>query len=225
MTVSVPALILLTFLVAQRLGELALSRRNTRRLLSRGATEYGAGHYPYMVGLHGAWLLTLIWFGIGQDLSLPWLAVFVALQLVRVWIIWSLGERWTTRIIVLPEPLITKGPFAWARHPNYLLVIAEILTVPMIFGLPVVAAVFSALNAAMLVVRISTEEEALTKGREGSLHHREMLSEQFEHRIGADGRPEKEALRVVAAELRQFLGILFRLDALGDDIHFKIARH
>lgn len=165
MTVSVPALILLAFLVAQRLGELALSRRNTARLLAKGATEHGAGHYSYMVGLHGAWLLTLIWFGIGQDLSLPWLAVFVALQLARVWIIWSLGERWTTRIIVLPAPLVTKGPFAWTKHPNYLLVIAEMLTVPMIFGLPVVAAVFSALNAAMLVVRISTEEEALTKWR------------------------------------------------------------
>ena len=130
-----------------------------------GAIEHGASHYPYMVGLHGAWLLTLIWFGTGQALSLPWLAVFVVLQVMRVWVIWSLGERWTTRIIVLPAPLVKRGPYAWTRHPNYLLVIAEIVTVPMIFGLPIAAAVFSALNAAMLVVRISAEEEALAKLR------------------------------------------------------------
>ncbi len=165
MSVSLPALILLIFLVVQRLFELALSRRNTRRLLAKGASEYGAAHYPYMIALHGAWLAALVWFGIGQALSLPWLAVFVVLQALRVWIIVSLGGRWTTRIIVSPEPLVTRGPFARARHPNYLLVIAEILTVPMILGLPTVAAIFSALNAAMLTVRIGAEEEALARWR------------------------------------------------------------
>lgn len=165
MSVTTPALILLIFLVIQRLCELVLSSRNTKRLLARGATEYGAGHYPYMIGLHGAWLIALVWFGLGQSLSLSWLAIFVALQVVRVWIIYSLGDRWTTRIIVLSEPLVTKGPFAWTRHPNYLLVIAEIFTVPMIFGLPDVAAMFSALNAAMLTVRISAEDAALAKWR------------------------------------------------------------
>ncbi|MEX3011523.1 isoprenylcysteine carboxyl methyltransferase family protein [Hoeflea sp. TYP-13] len=165
MSVSLPALILLVFLVVQRLCELLLSGRNTRRLLAKGATEYGAGHYPYMIGLHGAWFAALAWFGIGQILSFPWLAVFVALQAMRVWIICSLGSRWTTRIIVLPAPLVTTGPFAWVKHPNYLLVIAEIFTVPMIFGLPTVAAIFSALNAAMLTVRISAEEAALAQWR------------------------------------------------------------
>ncbi len=165
MSVSLPALLLLIFLVVQRLGELILSNRNTRRLLEQGAAEVGAGHYPAMIALHAAWLVALVWFGIGQALSLPWLAVFVILQALRVWIISSLGSRWTTRIIVLPEPVVTRGPYAWTRHPNYLLVIAEIFTVPMIFGLPVVAAVFSALNAAMLVVRISAEEAALARWR------------------------------------------------------------
>lgn len=165
MTVSLPALLLLIFLVVQRLGELVLSNRNTRRLLEQGATEVGAGHYPFMIVLHGTWLVALVWFGIGQTLSLGWLAVFAVLQVLRVWILWSLGSRWTTRVIVLPEPVVTKGPYAWTRHPNYLLVIAEIFTVPMIFGLPMVAAVFSALNAAMLVVRISEEEAALAQWR------------------------------------------------------------
>ena len=87
------------------------------------------------------------------------------LQLLRAWIIVSLGGRWTTRIIVVSDPLVTKGPFAWLKHPNYLVVIAEILTVPMILGLPVVAAVFSALNAAMLTIRISAEEAAIRRYR------------------------------------------------------------
>ncbi len=165
MSVSIPALCLLLFLVVQRLSELVLSKRNTKKLLAKGATEYGAEHYPLMIALHASWLVALVWFGIDQSLSMPWLALFVVLQAARVWILFSLGGRWTTRIIVLREPLVTRGPFAWLKHPNYLLVIAEVLTVPMIFGLPLVAAVFSALNAAMLTIRISAEEAALSELR------------------------------------------------------------
>ncbi len=165
MSISIPALLLLIFLVVQRLGELVLSSRNTRRLLERGGYEAGAEHYPVMVGLHASWLIALIYFGIDQPVSISWLAVFAVLQVLRAWIIHSLGGRWTTRIIVIGGPLVSKGPFAWFKHPNYLVVIAEILVVPMIFGLPVVAAVFSALNAAMLTVRISAEEVALQRYR------------------------------------------------------------
>ncbi len=165
MTISAPAVVLLCFLVAQRLCELALSNRNTKKLIARGAQEFGAEHYPYMVCLHGSWLIVLVIFGIGQSLSIWWLTLFVFLQFLRVWIVYSLGERWTTRIIVLREPLVTKGPFGWLRHPNYLLVIAEMLTVPMIFDLPYVAAIFSALNAAMLTIRIGEEEAALAELR------------------------------------------------------------
>jgi len=165
MSISIPALLLLIFLVIQRLGELILSSRNTRRLLARGAYEAGAEHYPFMICLHVSWLCALIYFGIDQPVSITWLAVFAVLQVLRAWIIYSLGGRWTTRIIVMGGPLVTKGPFAWVKHPNYMVVIAEILVVPMIFGLPIVAAVFSALNAAMLTVRISAEELALQRYR------------------------------------------------------------
>lgn len=165
MSISIAALMLLIFLVVQRLGELVLSSRNTRKLLERGAYEAGAEHYPIMVGLHASWLIALIYFGIDQPVSIAWLAVFAVLQLLRIWIIYSLRGRWTTRIIVIGEPLVSSGPFAWFKHPNYLVVIAEILVVPMILGLPVVAAVFSALNAAMLTVRISAEEAALQRYR------------------------------------------------------------
>lgn len=165
MSISIPALCLLVFLVAQRLGELVLARRNTRRLLAKGAYEVGAEHYPVMIALHVSWLAALVYYGIDQPVSIGWLAVFAVLQLLRAWIIFSLGGRWTTRIIVLSDPLVTKGPFAWIKHPNYLVVIAEVLTVPMILGLPVVAAVFSALNAAMLTIRISAEEAAIRRYR------------------------------------------------------------
>lgn len=165
MSISIPALLLLIFLVIQRLGELILSSRNTRRLLARGAYEAGAEHYPVMICLHASWLCALIYFGIDQPVSISWLAVFAVLQVLRAWIIYSLGGRWTTRIIVMGGPLVTKGPFAWFKHPNYLVVIAEMLVLPMIFGLPIVAAVFSALNAAMLTVRISAEEVALQRYR------------------------------------------------------------
>jgi methyltransferase len=165
MSISIPALCLLIFLVVQRLGELVLARRNTARLLAKGAYEVGAEHYPVMIALHVSWLAALVYFGIGQPVSIGWLVVFAVLQLLRAWIIFSLGGRWTTRIIVLSDPLVTKGPFAWLKHPNYLVVIAEILTVPMILGLPVVATVFSALNAAMLTIRISAEEAAIRRYR------------------------------------------------------------
>lgn len=165
MSISIPALCLLIFLVVQRLGELVLAQRNTRRLLAKGAYETGAEHYPLMIALHASWLAALVYYGIDQPVSIGWLAVFAVLQLLRAWIILSLGGRWTTRIIVVSDPLVTKGPFAWVKHPNYLVVIAEILTVPMILGLPVVAAVFSALNAAMLTIRISAEEAAIRRYR------------------------------------------------------------
>ncbi len=165
MSISIPALCLLIFLVVQRFGELVLARRNTRRLLAKGAYEVGAEHYPVMIALHVSWLAALVYYGIDQPVSIGWLAVFAVLQLLRAWIIFSLGGRWTTRIIVLSDPLVTKGPFAWVKHPNYLVVIAEILTVPMVLGLPVVAAVFSALNAAMLTIRTSAEEAAIRRYR------------------------------------------------------------
>lgn len=166
MDISIPAVLILAFLVLQRVAELVWSRRNTTRLLAKGASEFGAEHYPIIVAVHVAWLASLVFFGLGQPVEPVWFVLFVLLQLARVWIIASLGERWTTRIIVLNEPLVSRGPFSWLKHPNYLLVIAEIFTVSMMFDLPTVAAVFATLNAAVLVVRIGAEEEALATLRQ-----------------------------------------------------------
>jgi len=77
-----------------------------------------------------------------------------------------MGKRWTTRIIVVPgEQLVASGPYQYVRHPNYVLVTAEIACLPMVFGLWWTALVFSVLNAAMLYVRISAENAALAGSR------------------------------------------------------------
>ncbi len=160
--VSIPAALFIGFIVAQRLGELALARLNTARLLAKGAKEFGSSHYPLIVVLHTLWILALLVFGISNPVSLPWLIGFGFLQVFRIWILASLGERWTTRIIVLDEPLVRAGPYAIMRHPNYVLVVAEIFTTPMVLGLGWVAVLFSVLNAVVLLVRIRTEDAAIS---------------------------------------------------------------
>jgi methyltransferase len=156
-----PATLFLTFLICQRLSELVIAQRNTRALLAQGAREVGAAHYPFMVLMHAGWIGALVVFGWQNPVSLPWLALFALLQVGRVWILASLGRRWTTRIIVTPQPLIAKGPYRFMRHPNYALVVAEIIVAPMVLGLVWVAVVWTFLNAAMLFVRIKAENDAL----------------------------------------------------------------
>lgn len=157
--------LILGLVTLQRLGELVLSRRNTERLRGRGAYEVAPGHYPLIVALHAVWLVGLwfivVWRG-HADVSWPWLAVFLVLQVLRVWVLATLGERWTTRIIVLPgAPLVKSGPYRFVAHPNYCIVAAEILVLPLVFGLMWYGLVFSVLNAVVLWIRIRAEEAAL----------------------------------------------------------------
>jgi len=155
-------LLILALVTLQRLGELWLANRNTRRLLSQGAREHAPGHYPLIVAVHALWLATLWWFGLDRPLDIFWLAMFVIVEIARIWVLASLGPRWTTRIIVLPEaPLVRRGPYRFVNHPNYLVVVAEIVVLPLVFGLWPVALLFSALNAAALAIRIRAENAAL----------------------------------------------------------------
>lgn len=156
------SILLLALVTAQRLGELVLAARNTRRLKAQGAYEVAAGHYPLIVALHAAWLAGLWWLAWDRPLSLPLAALFLALEGLRVWVLASLGPRWTTRIIVLPgAPLVRRGPYRFFPHPNYAVVAGEILVLPLAFGLWAYALVFTALNAAVLFVRIRAETRAL----------------------------------------------------------------
>jgi methyltransferase len=158
--------LILGLVTLQRVGELVLARRNTARLLARGAYEVASGHYPLIVILHAAWLAGLwglVWRS-DATVDWAWLAVFVVLQGLRAWVIATLGVRWTTRIIVLPgAPLVREGPYRLMAHPNYLVVGAEILVLPLVFGLVWYGIAFSVLNALVLWVRIRAEEVALRR--------------------------------------------------------------
>ena len=157
-----PAIAILAFVTLQRLSELLLANTNTRCLLAMGAREYGRAHYPLIVALHGAWLGALWWLAPGRPIHIPFLILFALFQLGRMWVIRTLGDRWTTRIIVLPgAPLITGGPFRFVNHPNYLVVMGEIAVLPLVFGLWPLALLFSLLNAAVLWVRVRAENRAL----------------------------------------------------------------
>ena len=157
-----PSIALLTFVTAQRLSELVIARRNTTALFARGAREIAPDHYPYMVALHTGWLAGLWMLATGQPVQLFWFGLFMLLQVLRLWVLTTLGERWTTRIIILPgAPLVEGGPYRFFKHPNYMIVIGEIAALPLALGMPLYALVFSLLNAAVLTVRIRAENAAL----------------------------------------------------------------
>jgi methyltransferase len=154
-TLAIP---LLAFVTMERLAELWLARRNTAALLAKGAYEAAPGHYPLILLLHTSWLLGLWAIGWALPVNLFWLAVFLALQIPRIWVLATLGRRWTTRIIVLPgAPLVSSGPYRFVTHPNYLVVVAEIAVLPLCLGLPWYALVFSLANAVVLWIRIRAE--------------------------------------------------------------------
>jgi methyltransferase len=160
----ITSIVILALVTAQRLGELVLARRNTARLMAQGGVETGAGHYPLIVALHAAWLVGLFVLAWDRPVNWAWMALFVLLQLGRVWVIASLGARWTTRIITVPgETLVRRGPYRFVSHPNYLVVAAEIAVLPLAFGLPAFAVIFSVLNAAVLTIRIRSEAQALRR--------------------------------------------------------------
>ena len=151
----------------QRAGELILSHHNTRGLKARGAVEVAPRHYPLMVAVHAAWLISLWAFGRHQPLYVVALLFYLALQGLRFWVMRTLGSRWTTRIIILPgQPLVSAGPYRYLSHPNYAVVVGEIAVLPLVLGLPWLAVIFTILNAVVLVIRIRAENRALAASRE-----------------------------------------------------------
>lgn len=154
----------MSLVATQRLLELRLSKRNERRLRARGAVERGREHYPFMVALHSIWLISTLVDGALRKTRLYCLPLFIflAVQPLRYWAILSLRDRWNTRILVIPgEKLVSRGPYKYLSHPNYVVVAVEILAFPLIFGARLTALVFSTLNAILLTVRIKEEERAL----------------------------------------------------------------
>ena len=156
------ALLVLGYVTLARLVEMRIAQVNTARLLAMGAYEASPGHYRAILAMHVAWLGSLFWLAPGRAVVPGWLAVFALLQPLRVWVMAALGTRWTSRIIVVPgETLVTGGPFRLTRHPNYAIVVGEVASLPLAFGLVWVASVFSIANAVMLTIRIRAENAAL----------------------------------------------------------------
>ena len=160
--------VVLGLVVLQRVAELLYAARNTRRLLARGGVEIGAIQYPFFILLHTAWLASMALL-IPPSRAPNWtlLALYALLQPLRIWAIASLGPYWTTRIITVPgEPLVRRGAYRFFRHPNYIVVCAEIAVLPLAFGAVEIAIVFSVLNASLLSWRIRVEERALLTRRD-----------------------------------------------------------
>jgi methyltransferase len=160
---NTPLVWVLALVVIQRLGELVLASFNTRRLLARGAREVGARHYPLFVALHASWLIAIaLTTPIDEQPAWPLIGVFVVLQLIRVWVIATLGPYWTTRVITLDDaPIVRAGPYRFVRHPNYWVVVGEIAVLPLAFHDWPVAIVWSLLNALLLRHRLRVETAAI----------------------------------------------------------------
>jgi len=154
-------------LVVQRLVELRLAKNNEQNVREKGAVEYDAKGYKYIVLLHTGFFISLLVEKIFLNrefniFSIIFFIVFILTQLLRYWAISSLGKYWNTKILVVPDlNLITKGPYKYLRHPNYIAVIIEIAVIPLIFSCYITSVVFTLLNLIVLRRRIRIEEQAL----------------------------------------------------------------
>jgi methyltransferase len=150
------------FVIFQRLLELVIAKRNEKWLCSQGAVEYGQKHDPYIVMLHTLFIVSMIaeyLYRVGV-FNIVVMVVFLLLIVLKIWVISSLGRYWNTKILRVPHSIfIKKGPYKFFKHPNYIIVICEIIIIPLVFNLYFTAIIFSVLNAFMLWVRIREEEK------------------------------------------------------------------
>ncbi|MFC4354995.1 isoprenylcysteine carboxyl methyltransferase family protein [Chryseomicrobium palamuruense] len=157
------------FVIIQRIIELFIAKRNEEWIKSQGGYEVGKRHYPFMVALHVGFFISLLleFTLLDRGLSLfliPLLIIFAITQLMRIWVLSSLGRFWNTKIMILPgASVVKKGPFRFMRHPNYTIVALELLVIPLMFNAFITVFVFSLLNLWMLSVRIPIEEAALSE--------------------------------------------------------------
>jgi methyltransferase len=159
---------LVVLIVVERLAELFLSQRNAAESLRRGGVESGESSFPLMVALHVGLLIGCLVEPAALHRTfipaLGWtmIAIVLAANALRWWCIAALGQRWTTRVIVLPGvPLVRTGPYRWFRHPNYFAVVVEGAALPLAGSAWITACVFTVLNAALLTVRVRCEVRAI----------------------------------------------------------------
>lgn len=160
--------VLIAAVGVERVIELVISQRHVAWALARGGVEYGRSHYPAMVVLHVGLLLGAVAEVVLLDrVFLPWLGwpmlvVVLLAQSLRWWCIVTLGPQWNTRVVVVPGAgRVTSGPYRWVRHPNYVAVVAEGVSLPLVHTAWITSTVFTVLNAFLLRTRIRVENRAL----------------------------------------------------------------
>ena len=170
--------VVVALVAVERLAELVLSQRNAAWSFARGGVETGRGHYRVMVALHSGFLVAMLVEAVVRRPEVPpalaWsmLGLVLASQALRWWCIVTLGPRWNTRVIVVPDlPPVRSGPYRLLAHPNYLAVVVEGLALPLVHGCWITAAAFTVLNAALLTVRLRVENAALASLPDRSLAH------------------------------------------------------
>ena len=153
---------------AERLVELAVSRRNAHWSFANGGREFGRGHYPAMVSMHALLLVScIVEVATLHRPFVPWLGwpmvVLVAASTgMRWWCVATLGKHWNPRLIVIPgAELVRRGPYRWIHHPNYTAVAVEVVALPLVHSAWLTAIVFTIANALVLRVRIRSENLAL----------------------------------------------------------------
>jgi len=162
-----PFWILIIILAIQRLSELVIAGQNERTTRGEGGVEYDTKGYKVIVAMHILFFISLIaeYFILKRSLSALWplfLSVIILAEVLRYWAIFSLGKYWNTKILVIPGTVpVTKGPYSYVKHPNYISVVIEIALIPLLFSCYITSAVFSILNLIVLYRRIKIEERAL----------------------------------------------------------------
>jgi methyltransferase len=151
---------------AMRLVELAVSVRRIRARPDAAVSEPWL--FPAMASLH----FGLVFAPLAEVLLLdrpftPWLAalsgaVLLGATALRAWTLSTIGKAWNVRVVKPEDQAIaTGGPYRWIRHPNYLVVVLEIVSLPLFHGAWIAAIGLSAWNALVLWRRITTEEAVL----------------------------------------------------------------
>jgi len=164
--------IIFLFIIIQRVIELGIAKNNEKKLKERGALEFGQEHYKFFIILHSMFFISILI----ENYFIHYLEirfftfliiVFIILQLARVWVISTLGERWNTKIIILPnEKLVKRGLYKYIKHPNYIIVTIELLVIPIMFHAYITTVIFSVCNLILLKVRIREENKALLQSIE-----------------------------------------------------------
>jgi methyltransferase len=158
-------ILFISFIILLRIGELTLSKGNEKWLVQNGAIEYGQRHYQFIVALHILFIISMIIeYSARQPASFNLFILFFYFTLLtfKTWVILSLGKFWNTKIYRIPNTsLVKKGPYQYFKHPNYLIVVAEIAVIPLVFQLYYTAIAFTLLNLMMLFVRIKEENKVL----------------------------------------------------------------